>query len=56
MGANQPAGPGKFLLTVFFGGVALMLWAVLVPSLHSVWQVLLGAAMSVMSLGKMVAR
>ena len=56
MGAVKPAGPSKFLVTVFLIGVGLLFWAVLVPSVHSVWQVLLGAVLSVVSVGKMTAR
>jgi hypothetical protein len=56
MGAQQPAGPSRFLVGTFVIGVGLLFWAIFVPSVHAWWQVILGALMCVASVGKMVAR
>lgn len=56
MGAQQPAGPSRFLVSVFVIGAGLLFWSVLVPTPDSVWQVVVGALLCVLSIGKMVAR
>jgi hypothetical protein len=56
MPPQMARGPSRFLVTVFLIGVGLLFWAVFVPTVHSVWQVVLGAVLSVVSVGRMVAR
>lgn len=56
MPANKPVGPHPFLIGCTIVGLILVGLGVFRPSLHTIWEVPLGAFMIISSMGKMVSR